>query len=537
MSVRRFAALLAATSMFVAVPALAQSNEVARVIDEGMNRSQAMTTAHQLIDGIGARLSNSPSMRRAEDWAVRHMSGLGLANVHKEGFEFGRGWEIVDSDVRMTAPRPIKLTAIPVAWTPGTNGPVSAQVIVAPISERRHFDAYRGKLRGRIVMISLPGDGSEPTEPAFRRHDSASLGRLDEYRQPTHADPEEAIEDRLKNSAYARDLDAFLTAEGAIAWVRIARRDGKLVHGEGYNFRVGDTPKLPGIEIAAEDYRRLARLAKTGPAPTLSINSNIRFSDDDTKAYNILGDITGSNQAAGYVMAGAHFDSWAAGDGAVDNGAGSVVVLEAARILRAIGARPKRTIRFALWGAEEQGLLGSRAYIERHIADRVTPSGIGEAERLTRWSYAWPIVPKADYGRLKAYFNMDNGSGKLRGVYAEGNSAAVPVLREWLSPFAAMGATSVVAAPTGGTDHVYMQVVGVPGFQFVQDPLDYGARLHHTSIDTLDHVKAADIRQAAVVMAGMLLQAANSDKELPRPPLPTRPLPTDPFEFEYPKDE
>lgn len=525
------AAVLALT---LAVPAAAQSGEVAKVIDEGMNRSQAMLTAHQLMDGIGARLSNSPSMRRAEDWAVRHMSALGLSNVRREGFEFGRGWEIIDSEVRMTAPRPMKLTAIPVAWTPGTSGTVSAPVIVAPISERSHFAAYRGQLRGKIVLISLPGEGSELTDTQFRRHDSDSLRKLDEYRQPSHDDPEHAIEERLKNSAYARDLDSFLASEGALAWVRIARRDGKLLHGEGYSFRVGDTPKLPGIELAAEDYRRIARLARTGQPPMLSINSNVRFVDDDTRAYNILGDIAGSDPSAGYVMAGAHFDSWAAGDGAVDNGAGSVVVLEAARILRAIGARPRRTIRFALWGAEEQGLLGSRAYIEQHIASRATPGGLPEAERLTRWSYSWPIAPKADYGRLKAYFNMDNGSGKFRGVYAEGNAAATPLLKEWLTPFNAMGATSVVAAPTGGTDHVYMQVVGVPGFQFIQDPLDYGARLHHTNIDTLDHVKAADIRQAAVVMAGMLLQAANSEKELPRPPLPSRPLPTDPFKYEYP---
>lgn len=531
---RKILTALFAGAAFAATPAMAQTSDVARVIDEGMNRSQAMTTAHQLMDGIGARLSNSPSMRRAEDWAVRHMGALGLQNVHKEGFPFGRGWEAVDSDVRMISPRPIKLTAIPVAWTPGTNGTVNAPIIVAPISERSHFAAYRGQLRGKIVLINLPGEGSELTDPQFRRHDGDSLRKLDEYRQPNHDHADHAIETRLKNAAYTRDLDNFLASEGAVAWVKIARRDGKLLHGEGYTFRVGDTPKLPGIEIAAEDYRRLTRLAKTGAAPVLSINSNVRWDDSDTNAYNILGDIPGSNPSAGYVMAGAHFDSWAAGDGAVDNGAGSVVVLEAARILRAIGARPKRTIRFALWGAEEQGLLGSRAYIERHIADRATPAGIGEAERLTRWSYAWPIVPKAGYGQLKAYFNMDNGSGKFRGVYAEGNHAATGLLKEWLSPFASMGASNVVAAPTGGTDHVYMQVVGVPGFQFIQDPLDYGARLHHTSIDTLDHVKAADIRQASVVMAGMLLQAANSDKELPRPPLPTQPTPTNPFDYEYP---
>lgn len=530
----RFAtlALLAAMTLG-AVPAAAQS-DVSRIVDEGMNRSQVMLNAHELVDGIGGRLSNSTSMRKAEDWAVAKMNSYGLTNVRREGFEFGRGWDLISSDVRMVSPRPIDLTAIPVAWTPPTDGTLRAPIIVAPMSEKRHWDAYRGKLAGKIVLLSLPGDGDEPTEAYFKRHDSGSLSKLDEYRQPTH-DPE-SLEARIKRGKYAAELDEFLASEGAVAWARIARRDGKLLHGEGSGYRVGETPKLPGVEIAAEDYRRLARLAKTGPAPILDINSNVRFVDTDTKAYNIIGEIQGSDPKAGYVMAGAHFDSWVAGDGAVDNGAGSIVVLEAARILRQLGVRPKRTIRFALWAAEEQGLHGSLAYIDRHLATRQVPTGTPSSEYNARWGSAWPIIPGADYGRLKAYFNMDNGSGKFRGVYAEGNQGAVPILKEWLSPFASMGATSVVAGPTGGTDHVYMQAVGVPGFQFIQDPLDYGARLHHSSIDTFDHLKAADLRQASVVMAGMLLQAANSDKELPRPPVPTQPNATDPFKYEYPRD-
>ena len=523
------AALLGSAS-----PSFAQS-EAARIIDEGMNRSQVMASAHELIDGIGARLTNSTAMRRAEDWAIAKMQTYGLANVRREGFEFGRGWDLVNSEVRMVTPRPVKLTAIPVAWTPATNGVLRAPVIVAPISERRHFAAYRGKLAGKIVLISLPGEGSEPTEPFFKRHDDAALKALDEYRQPHH-DPD-SLEERLKRQKYAADLDAFLAGEGALAWARIARRDGKLVHGEGYSYQVGATPTLPGVEIAAEDYRRLARLAKSGEAPVLEILSEVRFVDTDTRAYNIIGEIPGSDPKAGYVMAGAHFDSWVAADGAVDNGAGSVVVLEAARIVRQLGVRPRRTIRFALWGAEEQGLLGSLAYIDRHIATRPVPAGTPATQWASYWREGWPIERKAGYGQLKAYFNMDNGSGKLRGVYAEGHYGAVPLLKEWMSPFASMGATAVVAAPTGGTDHVFMQAVGVPGFQFVQDPLDYGARLHHSSIDTFDHLQAADLRQASVVMAGMLLAAANSDKELPRPPLPSRPLPTDPFEYEYPKDD
>jgi Zn-dependent M28 family amino/carboxypeptidase len=233
-------------------------------------------------------------------------------------------------------------------------------------------------------------------------------------------------------------------------------------------------------------------------------------------------------------MAGGHFDSWIAGDGASDNGAGSVTVIEAARILTRLGVRPKRTIRFVLWEGEEQGLFGSINYVQQHIARRpVTIGEVGFANYIEGKS-KYPITPLPGYSDLKAYFNMDNGSGKLRGIYAEGNAAAVPMLKQWLSAFDGMGADTVVAGPTRGTDHEFFTYAGLPGFQFIQDPLDYESRVHHSNIDTLDHMKAADLRQASVVLAGMLLQAADSDKELPRMPLPTQPTLTDPFKYDYP---
>lgn len=505
--------------------------DIASIVDEGMNRSHVMLTIAEITDQIGPRLTNSPNMRRAEQWALDRFSALGLANPHREGFDFGRGWEIVSSDVRMVSPRPIELTAIPIAWSPPTDGTLQAEIIVAPISKEEHFDAYRGKLRGKIVLIDLPGTGDTPERPAFRRLGNDDLGKLDQYDQPDF-DPD-GLDRRLERVRYAKKLDAFLAAEGAAAVVKKSYRDGKLLHGSGYNFRADDTISLPAIEVAAEDYRRLARLAKVGPAPVLAINSNVRFHDEDMQAYNIIAEIPGSDPKAGYVMAGAHFDSWAAGDGAVDNGAGSAAVIEAARLIKAMGTRPKRTIRFVLWAGEEQGLLGSRAYVERHLATRQGSRGEG-MESFYSWPYSYPIVPKPGHSELKAYFNMDNGSGRFRGIYAEGNTAAVPLLRKWLAPFASMDAGRVVAGPTGGTDHVFMQQVGIPAFQFIQDPLDYGARLHHTNIDTFDHVQADDMRQAAVVMAGVLWQAANDDKTLPRQPLPTQPDATDPFKYSYP---
>jgi len=520
-----------------ALPVAAQpADDMNRIIDQGLDHSQVMQIAEHLTDAIGGRLTNSPQMRQAEAWTQAQFRTWGLTNVHKDGFVFGRGWSIVSSSVRMTAPRVLQLTAIPVAWTPGTSGTLSAPIIVAPMKRERDFEPWRGKLGGKIVLVTLPNDGGEPTEPPFKRLSDDDVARLDRYHQPDF-DPR-SVERDIQRMAFASKLDGFLKAEHAVAWARMAVRDGKLVHGEGYSFLTGNTPALPGVELAAEDYRRLARLAKIGPPPTLEINSNVQFDDSDPNAYNILAEIPGTDPKAGYVMAGAHLDSWVAGDGAADNGAGTCVVMEAARILATLGVKPRRTIRFALWAGEEQGLLGSLAYVEKYLATRPPDANMppGGVDIYFRWPHQFPIKPHAGHKELAAYFNIDNGSGKVHGIYAEGNVAAVPLLHEWLQPFASMGASSVVAAPTGSTDHVFMQSVGLPAYQFIQDPLDYGSRVHHSSIDTFDHLRAADLREASVVLAGVLLEAANSAKTLPRMPLPTKAAPTNPFKYDDPDE-
>ncbi len=505
---------------------------VAAIVDEGTNRSQAMLTASELMDGIGPRLTNSDGYRRAEAWALARMRSLGLSAVHTEGFRFGLGWNLGAHSARMISPRSIEMTAIPVAWSPATGGAIRAPIAVAPISKEENFAEWRGKLAGKIVLVSLPGTTSEPKESHFKRLSDSEIGDLDKFDLPRF-DPDAAVEG-AKRRGFARKLTEFLKAEGALAMVRISYRDGMLVHGEGYAYFPGETLTLPAFELAAEDYRRLVRLSLTGTAPVIELAAEARFDESNLEANNIFGEIPGSDPKAGYVMAGAHFDSWIAGDGAADNGAGSVVVLEAARILRQLGVKPKRTIRFALWTGEEQGLLGSRAYIERHLATRPVDPSLRGIEAYTAWRNAWPIKPLPGYGQLKAYFNMDNGGGKFRGIYAEGNLGAVPILTDWLAPFRSMGAGKVVAQTTGGTDHVYLQAIGLPAYQFIQDPLDYSSRVHHSNLDTLDHLRGDDLRQAATVMAGMLFQAANSDKELPRQSLPTQPAPTDPFKVKDP---
>ena len=531
---RLFPILLATVVAAAPIAAAAQSVDRAminRIIDEALNRGEVMETAHYLTDRIGGRLTNSPQMRAAERWTQQRFRDWGLSNVRAEGFEFGRGWSIVSHMSRMTAPRPLALRSIPVAWTPPTEGTISAGIIVAPMTETDDFARWRGQLRGKIVLISRPTPGSEPTDPPFRRLTDEDLRQRNTYQQPNYSPLQ--VQRTLERADFAERLDAFLAEEGALAWVRQSYRDGGLVHGTGYAYQTGRTPRLPGVEMAAEDYRRLARLALTDAPPTLEIASDVRFHDEDANAYNILADIPGSDPRAGYVMAGAHLDSWVAADGAVDNAAGSAVVMEAARILSRLGVRPRRTIRFALWSGEEQGILGSLAYVERYLATR--PPETDPARQRLRpgqtWRHRWPLTPLPGHRDLVAYFNLDNGSGRIRGIHAEGNVAVVPIFQEWLAPFASMGATTVAIQPTGGTDHVYLQSVGIPGYQFIQDPLDYGSRLHHTSIDTYDHIKPEDLRQAALIMASFLWLAATREEPLPRMPLPSRPRPTDPFEY------
>ena len=530
--------LLAATAAVALMPYHTGAQDKAsanRIIDEGTNHSQVMVTAQHLTDVIGPRLTNSPGMRKAEGWTAAKFTEWGLKNVHKEGFAFGRGWTIGRASVRMLTPRAVQLTAIPVAWTPPTNGALTAPIVVAPMKRERDFDKWRGELRDKIVLTTLPVAARESTDPMFQRLSNEDLAKLDQFQQPVN-DPD-AADRRLKRLDFAAKLDTFLKAEGAVATATMAYRDGNLVSGEGYLFGTGATAALPAVQIGQEDYLRLARLAKSGTAPTLEIVSDVRFDDTDEQAYNIIAEIPGTDAKAGYVMAGAHLDSWVAGDGAADNGAGSAMIMEAARIIAATGIKPKRTIRFALWTGEEQGLLGSMAYVEKHLATRGAPGGTADTglKRFYGWTNRWPVTPQPGYGDLAAYFNIDNGSGKLRGLYAERNPAVVPIFREWLAPFAAMGANTVALRPTGGTDHVFMQAIGVPGFQFIQDPLDYDSRVHHSGVDTFDHLKADDMRQGSIVLASVLVSAANAEKALPRSPLPTKPAVTDPFA--YPDDD
>ena len=503
-----------------------------RIADAGFNHGEVVETAAYLADHIGGRMTNSPAMRTAEQWTQERFKAWGLKNVRAEPYDFGRGWWIESSRVRMLAPRVLELRAIPIAWTPPTQGAIAAPILVAPMRTEKDFADWKGKLAGKIVLVSWPEPLSEDTNPPFRRLEDSAVARYDKYEEPSY-DPESSGK-RIERSLFRRRLDTFLAAEGAVAIAMMSRSPARLVHGEGYYFRVGMSPKLPQVELSSEDYRRLTRLARQGEV-RLEINSNVHYEDGNTRANNIFADLPGKEPKAGYVMAGAHLDSWVAGDGAADNGVGCAIVMEASRILASVGAQPKRTIRFALWSGEEQGLLGSSAFIQQHLARRPLPADPEVAALGPVFgSESYPVEILPGYRELAGYFNVDNGSGKFRGIYAEGNFAATPVLKEWLAPFASLGAAAVVAQPTGSTDHQLMSEIGLPAFQFIQDPLDYASTVHHTDADTFDHLRPDDIRQAAVIMATVLLDAANADPAWPGKPVPTQPAVTDPFKYKEP---
>ena len=497
---------------------------VGKIMDEGFNRSHVMDTLYHLTDVIGPRLTNSPGMRQAADWTRGEFDSYGLDKAELEYFPFGRGWSYDTITVHMTAPRRRQLSAMPIAWHPGTDGELEAEVFLAPIESKKDLEKYAGKLEGKIVLVSKAREQDEPATPVFTRYDDDQLAQIEVF--PIPDQPTKDFGDYAKRMELYKKRLAFLEAEGALAIVQRSRKEAGLLAAEGYNYQVDETPGLPAISMASEDYDRLVRLADRDEPVKLSIDVKAQFHDENHNGQNVLADIPGRGSRAEVVMAGAHLDSWFMADGAVDNAAGSAVVMEAARILSALDAKPKRTIRFALWDGEEQALIGSMYHVEKHYAFRPDSLEGEDLPASSRWMWlraAWPITKRANYERLSAYFNLDNGSGRIRGIYGEGNPALQPIFERWLEPFNEMGAATVVLQHTSGTDHLPFQVMGLPGFQFIHDPLDYASRLHHSDIDTASHVYQKDLQQAAIIMASFLWHAANRDERLPRMPMPTKP--------------
>jgi carboxypeptidase Q len=512
--------LTLATVGTLAGPALAQTTEkldptaLAKIKDEGLNRSKVMETAFYLTDVCGPRLAGSEGLARANAWTKKRLTDYGLANANVEAWgDFGRGWDIDKSYVAMTAPYYHAMIGVPKAWTPSTAGPLHKQVVVVKATTEADLAKYKGQLRDKIVLLpvaTLPQPNFEPDAKRLSAEDLQKMADAPATTPTTAANGPANTPDRLAAMRAQRELrtkiSAMLLAEGAAAVLSAGRgTDGTVFTTNGAPYAADAQPVLPELEMSSEDQLRLIRLAEAGIPVEIDLETKTHFQAQDLKGYNVVAEIPGTDKKlkSEVVMLGGHLDSWHSATGATDNAAGCAVMMEAVRILKASGLKPRRTIRIALWGEEEEGLHGSRNYVKNHFADPAT------------------MQLKPDHEKLAAYFNLDNGAGKIRGIYAQGNEAVKPIFTAWLQPFAEMGATTVTSRNTGSTDHVAFDAVGLPGFQFIQDGLDYFARTHHSNQDTYDRLVADDLKQASVVVASFVYNAAMRDQKLPRKPLPT----------------
>jgi carboxypeptidase Q len=505
----------------MAAPTLAQTAEkldpaaLAKIKDEGMNRSKVMETAFYLTDVCGPRLANSEGLARANNWTKKRLTEYGLVNANVEPWgDFGRGWDIDKSYVAMTAPYYHSLIGVPKAWTPSTAGTLRKQVVVVRATTEADLAKFKGQLRDKIVVLPVTTPPQPNFEPDAKRLTAEELQKMADAPAggaPTAANrpAEPATADRMAAMRAARELRIklgdMLLAEGAAAVLSPGRgTDGTVFTTNGAPYAADAKPVLPELEMSSEDQLRLIRLVEAGIPVEVEMETKTHFQTQDLKGYNVVAEIPGTDRKlkSEVVMLGGHLDSWHAATGATDNAAGCAVMMEAVRILKATGLKPRRTIRIALWGEEEEGLHGSRNYVKNHFADPAT------------------MQLKPDHEKLAAYFNLDNGAGKIRGIYAQSNEAVKPIFTAWLAPFAYMGATTVTLRNTGSTDHIAFDAVGLPGFQFIQDGLDYFSRTHHSNQDTYDRLVPDDLKQASVVVASFVYNAAMRDQKLPRKPLP-----------------
>ena len=500
---------------------------VTRIREEGLRHSQVMETVRQLTDVLGPRVTGSPQMKAANDWTRQRLEEWGLRNAHLEAYPFGRGWSFSHAAVHMLKPREVPLFALPRAFTPGTAGPVRGPAVIANLLKEADLAAYRGKLAGKIVLIGEPKDLSQPSEIKPREHSAEELRDLTRFEIRADGDQEEGKKGYVERARFRQALNRFLEEEKALAVVNLSSRPWGVVRvTQAGTFNTSLSAGVPTVAMAAEHYNFLHRLISSGQEVELEIDVQARFHDEDPNAYNTLAEVPGTDRKGEVVMAGAHLDSWHGGTGATDNAAGCAVVMEAVRILQSLGVKPRRTIRVALWSGEEQGLMGSLAYVSGHFGSWSGPEDLERRRWLApyHWEGEGKLALLPEYDKLSAYFNMDNGAGRIRGIFAEENAAAEPIFEAWLVPLHDLGADTVTLRHTGSTDHEAFLDVGLPGFQFIQDELDYSARTHHSNMDVYDHLDRESLMQASVVVATFLYHAAMRPEKLPRVPLPN-PLP------------
>jgi carboxypeptidase Q len=504
---------------------------ITRIRYEGFHNSQVMQLASGLMDSIGERLTGSPNMKRANEWTRDQLSAMGLSNAHLEAWgPFGRGWANQYINVRMTAPDIVPLIVYAKAWTPGTNGVTSGKCIRANIEDKKDFDKYRGKLAGMIVIFGPDAEVKPIIESPYKRLTDEDLSKVGEYEIPGERPPFRMSE-IMRRRQFQKDLNQFFTDERVLAVIDHSRGTaggGTVFVQSGGSYKPGETTTVPQLTMASEHWSRIARLLEQKKDVTLELNVTNQFYDDDPMQYDTIAEIPGTDKKDEVVMLGAHLDSWHAGTGATDNGAGTIVMMEAVRILKALDIKPRRTIRIGLWSGEEEGLLGSQGYVEQHFGSRPPmedPNMKGMPTLLRR--DAGPVTVKPEQAKVSAYFNVDNGSGKIRGVYLQENEAVAPIFEAWMRPFKDLGMTTLTMRNTGGTDHLSFDAVGIPGFQFIQDPIEYETRTHHSNMDVYDRLQPEDLKQISVIVASFVYDAAMRDQMLPRKPI-EKPLPREP---------
>ncbi len=476
-----------------------------RIKDEGLQRPEVMDTLSYLTDIHGPRLTNSPNIRRAAEWAMKRLTEWGLSNVRQETWgPFGRGWSNEKFTANVISPQPFPLLAFSKAWAPGTKGVVTGDTILAVVEREEDLAKWSGKLKGKIVLASKPLPVKPLFDPTGRRYSEKDLADLEA--QPIDAERRQAPNAAAAAQALARKKMEFFAREGVVAVLEPG--NGRNDHGAILVSGPRDlrdpkaAPQPPQVVVATEHYGRIARTLEKNLPVTIELNVQNTYHDATLDSFNIIAELPGTDKADEVVMLGAHFDSWHSGTGATDNASGSAAMMEAMRILKAAGLKTRRTVRLALWTGEEQGLLGARAYAKQQFGDPDT------------------MQLKPAHEKVSGYFNMDNGTGAIRGVYLQGNEAVRPVFSAWIAPFRNLGVTTLSIRNTGSTDHVAFDEVGLPGFQFIQDPVEYSSHSHHTNMDLYERIQAEDMMKNSVIIASFVYHAANRDDLLPRKTLP-----------------
>jgi carboxypeptidase Q len=525
---KRFAAsCLLPVLCFIAIRAVAQDEKIdldmiSKIRYEGFRNSKIMEIASGLMDGIGQRLTGSPNMKRANEWTRDKLTEFGLANSHLEPWSpFGRGWANEYINVRMVTPDVAPLIAYAKAWTPGINE-IRAQVVRVNITGPQDLARYKGKLSGKIVLIGADPDLKPSVEPLSERYTDKMLADMNQYQVPGERN-DARIREFARLAAVQRQTIKFFEDEKVVALIdhsRGALGGGTVFVQQGGSYKVGQTANVPQLTMAVEHWTRIARLLNQKKDVELELNVKNNFYDDAVTQWDTIAEIPGTDKKDEVVMLGAHLDSWHTGTGATDNGAGTIVMMEAVRILKALGIKPHRTIRIGLWSGEEEGLLGSQWYVMHHLGERPEskdPERKGDPTLLRREN--GPVALKPEWDKVSVYFNVDNGTGKIRGVHLQENAAVQPIFEAWMKPFADLGMNTLTMRNTGGTDHLSFDAVGIPGFQFIQDPVEYETRTHHSNMDVYDRLQPEDLKQMAVIVASFVYNAAMRDQKFPRKPI------------------